>query len=878
MDTPGIFGEWLKQRRKALDLTREEVAERAGCSVFALRKIESGERRPSKQLAGLLASALEINEQEQAIFIRVARGDFSLERLRNPKPDNSLNSLSDLLRAAQRREDIPIQLDLEPVTSDLPLPATPLLGRESELAALERLFKNPECRLLTLTGMGGIGKTRLAIEFAIHQQKLFSDGVFYVPLAPINSVELVIPTIAEVLGCPFSGPMDLKEQLIKYMRVRFKRSALLILDNLEHLIAQSAAIVEFVFELLQRLPHVKILTTSRERLNLHGEWMYELHGLPVPPAEFVSNLEDYSAVVLFIQAARRIQPDFSPRQEDAEQLVHICRLVDGIPLAIELAAAWMGFLTCAEIAEEIQSNIDFLSTSMCDMPARHRSLRATFDHSWSLLSAQEKKVLARLSVFRGGFDRRAAEKVADATLSLLASLISKSLVQHTDTGRYDLHEVIRQYATAHLEEDPSIHTETCDCHSDFFLRFVADRENALKSAAQQAAMRELSREMENIRVAWGRAIKRKEFMLIGSTVRSLGWMFEVAGLLHEGIEQLEQLIQALQLEAPSESSDRTLGTALAHQGLLYFRKGQFIHSQELYKKSITILRPSGNQLLLADALVYLGIITHLSGDFETAQALLEEGLACAQTADDGWIAAFAILNLGYIASQRGFYNEGYQQMLQGLQTWRALGDPHSITMGLNFMVPTLLRLGRHEEAIASMYESIALCEQTRNRWGMGTAHRFLGLALAEEGKYEEAKIELQKSLEIFSDYTEGWDIARTLTYLGDLTQKVGDLNGARAFYLDALPLAIQAQAIPIALDSLLGLAQLSVRLEQVEQAYEFASFILQQPASPEDARHRANELVLEMKDCLSAEQLQPLEKIAKEQSLESLVRKLVAKQ
>ena len=534
-------------------------------------------------------------------------------------------------------------------------------------------------------------------------------------------------------------------------------------------------------------------------------------------------------------------------------------------------------LTCGEIAREIESNIDFLSTSMRDMPERHRSLRATFEHSWKLLSPEERDGLARLSVFHGGFDRSAAEKVAGATLALLASLVAKSLIRRTDTGRYDLHEVIRQYAMARLNQTSSTLNETCDRHSVYFLQYISSREKALKSGAQQDAMRELAREMDNIRAAWAWAIKRKQFVLLGLAVRSLGWMFEVAGLLREGIEQLEQLIQALQLEGRRESWDKVLGSALAQQGLLYFRRGQFPHSQELYRASIAILRPIGDQVLLADAQVYLGIITHLSGDFDAAQSLLEEGLACAQAAEDEWIAAFAMLNLGYIESQRGHYNEGYQQMIKGLQTWRALGDPHSITMGLNFMVPTLLRLGRHEEAKATMYESIALCEQTRNRWGMGTAHRYLGLALAEEGQYAEAKNEFQKSLEIFSDYTEGWDIARTLTYLGDVTQNAGDLKEARTFYINALPLAIQAQAIPIVMDALVGLVHLAVETENFVEAYELSSFALHHLASPEETKDRARLLIHKVEPCLTAEQMEMLQAKRNTQSLQSLADQLLLK-
>ncbi|HEX6268727.1 MAG TPA: tetratricopeptide repeat protein [Anaerolineales bacterium] len=858
MEAPGSFGEWLKRRRKTLDLTQEELAERAGCSIFALRKIESGERRPSKQLAGLLAAALEITEQERATFIRVARGDLNLERLRISKLDTPHASISDLLILQQTQKSASFNADPGPASHHLPLPPTPLLGREPELAALERLFKDPQCRLLTLTGMGGIGKTRLAIEFALRQQDLFSDGVHYVPLASIHSADSIIPAIADVLGYGFSGPGDLKEQLIKHMSVSMKRPSLLVLDNLEHLISQSSDTVELVCNFLQRLPSLKILCTSRERLSLHGEWTYELYGLPTPPLEYVGKLEDYSGAVLFIQCARRINAGFELTDSEKPALVRICHLLEGIPLAIELAAAWAGMLSCTEIAKEIESNIDFLTTSTRNMPERHRSLRATFDHSWKLLSDHERKALCRLSVFHGGFKRNAAEQIADAALPLLASLVAKSLVRHTKDGRYDLHEVIRQYALSHLNEDQSQAFETRDRHCQHYLNLVADREKALKSAKQQEAMRELTREIDNIHAAWRWGIEQEKFGWLEGSVRSLGWMYEVGGLLREGIEQLDLLVQVLKVDPRNNQWDRVLGLALIHQGLLYFREGQFDRSQELYQEGIAILRPLADHSPLADALIFLGIITHLNGDYTQSQSLLREGLACAQAAHDQWFAAFGIYNLGYIDSLMGDYEKGYQQMQTGLHIWRALGDPHSIALGLNYLVSTLIQLKRYEEAEAYMQESIALCEQTRNRWGMGTAYRFLGLVTMAEGQCIEAQAHFRKSIEIFGGYIEGWDIARSLTYLAQATMTVGDLPEARTIYLDALRLAIKLNAAPIAMDSLLGLAKIYWRVGDVKRAFGLSSLVLNHAASTQETKDHALQIKQEAKNHLSNEQIRAL--------------------
>jgi predicted ATPase/DNA-binding XRE family transcriptional regulator len=749
-DLPVFFGEWVKRRRKALDLTQEELAQRAGCSVFALRKIESGERRPSKQLADLLAEALDISSEEKQTFIKVARGEASLERLHSLSLDSSLTFLS----------------SLQPVSASnrIPIQSTLLVGRDSELAAMERLLNDPQCRLLTLTGMGGIGKTRLAIEFATRQQSAFPAGVFYVPLAPIVSTEAIVPAIADGFGFVFSGPNEPKEQLFNYIAMRLKPSVLLVLDNLEHLLVQSMSeekqgAVELISEFLQQLPNVKILTTSRERLNLLGEWTYELHGLAVPTLEFSGKLEDYSAVTLFLQGASRVKADFELTETEQPALIQICQLLDGTPLAIELAAAWVGVLSCQEIAQEIGSNIDFLTTSMRDVPERHRSLRATFNHSWELLSDQERDVLSRLSIFRGGFGRSAAAEVACATLPLLASLVSKSLVRRVENGRYDLHEVIRQYASSHLEEDQTRCRETCDLHSEYYLTFASEYERKLKSASQQAAMGEMSLELDNLRTAWEWGIKHEKFVSIGKAVRSFGWFFEVSGLLQDGVDQLELLVQVLQDQKRNDEMNRLLGLTLLHQGLLCFRKGLFIRAEELYKGSVAILHHTKDQTLLADALIFLGTITHLNGEYTKSRDFLNEGLVCAQASKNRWFEAYAIYNLGYVDSLMGCYQKGYEQMLVGLDMWRTIGDPHYIALGLNFLVPTLIKLGLYVDAKDFMMESIGLCERAKNRWGMGTAYRYLGSAYLAEGQYAEAQAHFYKSLEIFGEYTEGWDIA-----------------------------------------------------------------------------------------------------------------------
>jgi tetratricopeptide (TPR) repeat protein len=625
-----------------------------------------------------------------------------------------------------------------------------------------------------------------------------------------------------------------------------------------------------VAEILQRFANIKILCTSRERLNLQGEWMFDLRGLPVPPLEHLDKMEEYSAPALFVNAARRINPKFKLTGADKPALFRICQLLEGIPLALELAAAWTGMLTCAEIAREIESNMDFLATSMRNIPERHRSLRASFDHSWRLISDAERETLSRLSIFQGGFDRRAAEKVAGANLSQLSSLVSKSLVRRAESGRYSLHEVIRLYAYSHLEEDESGCHQTCDRHCGHYLHFAAEHESKLKSAAQQTAMHAMTAELDNLRAAWMWGIKQKKFDWLGGAVRAFGWYYEVSGMIRDGIEQLELLVRTVNDLPRDAQTDKVLGTCLVQQGLLYFRSGQFARAQELYDRSIAILRSVNAQFLLADALIFSGTLKHLNGDYREARSLIEEGLAYARASRNDWFIAYGIYNLGHVDSLVGESQKGYDQMREGLSLFRKVGDPHSISLGLNFLVDTQIALKRYEEAKESMRESIALCEQTQNRWGKGTAYRYLGLAMLADGQYDDARDCFQKSLEIFGEYFEGWDISITLAYLADATLLAGGEAEAKAIYLDSLRHARRIDSAPLMLMNLTGLAQLESRLDP-DLAAGWLTLILSHPAAIQETKDRAHRILSDVEKRRVIEQSRKTREQISTQTLDELV-------
>jgi predicted ATPase/transcriptional regulator with XRE-family HTH domain len=840
------LGIWIKRRRKALDMTQQELAQRVGCSLSLIFKIESDARRPSRQVAELLAEHLEIPADQRALFLKVAR------------QEKTVDHLEPILALPTPQPDFPSHL-LQP---NLPLPLTSLIGREHELRMVIRQVQNPACRLLTLTGPGGVGKTRLALEVAHRLRDTFDDGVCFVPLVGTNASEFIIPAIADSLGFSFSGAIELKTQLFNFLK---EKHILLVLDNLEHLLNG----IELLDELLEYAPSLKLLATSREQLNLRTEWAFDVQGLPIPSNIKLDSVESNSAVALFFQRAKQVNLNFILASEDLHAIVRICQLVEGLPLGLELAATWVNTLSPLEIATEIERGLDFLATSKRDLPGRHRSIQAVFEYSWNLLSVEEQVVLKNLSLLQGGFQREAAEQVAGATLPLLSALVSKSLIRRHEAGRYDQHELLRQYAAIRLREDAPEKISARDRHAAYYLAFWREREIKLKGAGQREALRELTAEIDNFRAAWEWAITRSRFDNLYESLRAFLLLYDLRGWYAEGIERIESIVHALR--RTRDGHHELLGLVLALQGWFYFRRGRLNQARERFDRGLMILRPLDDPIALADVLSLSGPVLTALGETDTALEHGREGLAAARANGDTWRIAYALMMQGGNLLGSGRYDEAYASTQEALTHFRTLGDTRLIVVSLNTLGFAAMQLSRYPEARGYLQESLSLITPLEDPWNVGTAYGNLGIVELAQGNPSEAQMLLQKSVPLIAELGMLGDMAFYLTYLGEAAAALGAADVAEHHWLDALRIAQEAQALPTLLANLIRLAQLHADRGDIACAYKWATLVASHPASWQDSKNRAEKLRAELKSKLSAQELEAIQIACRGESLDFFV-------
>lgn len=661
MEQPSSFGEWLRRQRRALDLTQDELAKRAGCASGTIRKIEADELRPSKQLAEILAQRLDIPPDQRGDFVRCARGmwrdGFS------PLPIDT---------AAATRPAAPRQIKL---IHNLPIPLTSFIGRERERVDIKRLLL--QSRLLTLTGAGGCGKTRLAIEVARNLIDEFPDGVWWVDLAPVVDPALVPRSIASVLGVREEARLPLVQTLVEYLH---DKNLLLALDNCERLIEACAQVSN---TLLQNCPQLRVLATSCESLGMLGENLFHVPALSLPVAQEFPSLVTViqsEAVRLFLDRAASVEQTFALTATNVAGVTRICRELDGIPLAIELAAACVRDLSVEMIAAHLSDRFHLLTRGNRTALPHHQTLRALIDWSYDSLSAQERVLLRRLSLFAGGWTLDAAEEVCsgdsierEAVLDLHSRLVNKSLVIRDEQKhegalmRYRMLETIRQFGhDKAIESGENEHIR--NNHLNFFLKLAEQAESKMQSPEQLRWFERIDLERDNLQAAldWSQTSGQIESGL--RIMFPLFWYFKVRGYWIETFDQTLHLLKQI----PAHS--KTLGSAgaLATAGTLCVAslRGDAVSAEKLLSDSIASARDlgaMGNRVLsyferaipryrtnqdkkyLANTLGRLGDIAMSQGNYIRAREYYEESLVILRVLARTVMYRSALDNLGRIA-------------------------------------------------------------------------------------------------------------------------------------------------------------------------------------------------------------------------------------
>jgi predicted ATPase/DNA-binding CsgD family transcriptional regulator len=629
-----------------------------------------------------------------------------------------------------------------PSSPILPGTLTPFVGRQVELQQLLDMLRDPSIRLVTLLGAGGIGKTRLALETASNLQVQFQNGVYFVPLAQLATVDELLPALAGTLDVYLPPGGDLQQSVLDHL---VDKQALLILDNFEHLLEEAMLINDILIAGHQ----VKVIVTSREKLSLEAETLYHLDGLKLPP-ESVQDIEQYDAVRLFLQKARQVRPDFSLNATNIPAVIRICRLVDGNPLGILLAAASVEHFSPDEIFDEINNSLDFLTSTVRDTDPRHTCMRAVFDSSYRQLDENYRATFRKLACFRGGFDLAAAKAIARTDLKTLIALVNKSLLSRDpDSSRYDLHELLRQYA----DEELAIVDERENmiaAHAHYYMKFAREREPRLYSPEQTMALDEIQANFDNIRQAFSVAIECRDFSTIRSVLPSLYVYCDMRSKFYEG-ESLFRLASEGLAPRDDEAPDPTWALSL---------------------------------LSWYDMQIYIERLESFNEIASQAQSCLDQAI---RIHDPQGTAASYVL-LGAISEGQGNFKTAILNFKKGLRSYLILDDPYWVNMRIGL---AHLKIQEYTQAIQAFENCLKRGQEMGERVRIGWSLLNIGVALLEQGKLKEAETYLEQSLVHFTKVGTTIGEVWAYYYAGMAALDQGDVTCARGLAQTAGDIAHQ---------------------------------------------------------------------------------------
>ncbi len=757
--------------------------------------------------------------------------------------------------------------------------STFFIGREDELKHIAAYLENPECRLVTITGLGGIGKSTLAREVARLYGATFRDHVTFVPLQSVESPALVPQAVAQALGILWGEVPDVRSRVLQYLE---GKEMLLILDNFEHVLEAQ----DFVLEIIQRAPRVKILITSLEPLGLYHEWLFHLKGLPYPTESHVSQPMKYDAIRWFVQAARRVNPQFTLTDEDVPWVIRICQFVQGSPLGILLATTWLTSTTIEDVACSIEQDPDLLQAKLPDLPRRHQSMRAVFEYTWQWLSPQEQSVFRRLGVFQGPFTRRFAEDIADADLSTLARLVTRSLVMIDQPGRYTLHPLLRRYARSKLALAPEEEHATYTRYAQYILGTLASQEEALQRKTMREAMDEILSYLPEIRAAWRWTAEQGPVAWLHQALNALYLFYD----MHGAWEAAETLL-AQTLDALATRGDKDSRSVRRLYGRVYTVRAWFLHRLSRLSDALTLLREArpllrtyGTPEDIAFYYFVLGVtytahgdydqgyeylkeaqkfyqkyyrpfelaLTHIhlahaldtmGGDTHTALTLYEEALYIFRELEHPLGIAFALNSIGTCEYNLGHYEAARQAYEESLKLKEEIGDRLGLAMTLNNLGSIAAILHQPTLAKNLFQRSMELYDKAGNRWGVGYVSMNLGNLALSRGQAGMALQYFMRALHIYRKLGHRWGTAMALRYLAKLYTVQGRWERAREALLEAIDLASRLGADPLSLYVFAGAGMFLLYRGKVEEGMVLLQFAFEHKAGPHELRAEIEELI-----------------------------------
>lgn len=682
---------------------------------------------------------------------------------------------------------------------------SPLVGRQEELADLLSRITSENCRLATVLGPGGVGKSRLALEALRKASDHFRDGTFFCPLGSVQSEEFLIPALAQTLNCYIDGlvsVLDPKSQLLDFLSTR---RILLALDGFEHLIACS----DLVADMLTRAPDLTLLITTRERIQLSEEWVLPLTGLPFERIEALGQPLNPPALELFEQ--RRVQagsvsPLGSRERRDAGR---ICALAEGNPLAIELAAGWSATLQPSEILSEMEHSLDFLTARLRDVPEAHRSLRAVFEHSWSLLSPRLRSTFAALSTFRGSFDRQAAESVAGAGWADLSDLVEKSLLRRSPLGRYSLHALLHEYAAEKLEQDNGTHEQVHAAHARYYLGLLRQAAPDLISTGMPAARAEVARELTNIWLGLEWAVAHFSTEEVHGSLDDLFSFYVVHGW-HEGAGAFDRLARIIietrpGVDVQQRFSELLFRSTVARQGWFLAHLGRGEECQSVSRACLEWANDDPSSENRSLCLNNLGIAAIFEGKYEQAARELKQAIELGQGHAEPVYPSY-YLWLGYLRFFQGLYPESMEEYQMCYDLFDRQGNQPGKAFALSKMGLSADGIGSYTQGMEYHRQALEIFRTTNHLSGQAYTCSRMSVDAYGMQDYVSTATWAEDGLKRFSALGHRWGMSMSLCRLAFSQIGSGRLDLARASLLGALGQAHEHNMAPLMLYAVLGLA------------------------------------------------------------------------